>query len=226
MKTSAQFNIDIAEKYGTEASIVWELLDSFCKIQRALDKQKMYRNEEWWCRTPDAVFDVLIPYIKEKKRKAIIDKLVENGLIEINGDEYTTHLKNDDKAKKKEKKVVVTKTESEDRIYSFSRMENGEMKSYDVPGSKLIAMLIEQFKYINPDYEKFYGHRTQRKALAEMIEHYNPEILFNLLAVIPKTNSIQYAPVILTPMQFKSKAAQLIIFMQREGKNNSTGFVM
>lgn len=225
MKTSAQFNIDISEKYGVEASIVWELLDSFCRIQRAMDKQKMYRNEEWWCKCPDAVFEILIPYIKEKKRKSILEKLLANEVIAIQDDEYTTHLPNED-TKKKEKKIVVKKTESEDRIYSFNRVENGQMKRYDVAGSKLIAMLIEQFKYINPDYEKFYGHPSQRKALSEMIDQYQPEILFNLLAVIPQTNKQQYAPVILTPQQFKSKAASLIIFIQREGNNNSTGFVM
>lgn len=222
MKTSAQFDINIAEKHGVEASIVWELLDNFCKIQRSMHKEKMYREEVWWCKCPDEVFDTLLPYINEKKRKSIIEKLISKGLVESSGDEYTTHLRSDDSTKKP-KTTIVKKLENEDRIYTFNKLENGEVVTYDVAGSKLVAMLIHEFRFINPDYEKFYGHPVQRKALLEMVQLYPPDILFNLLAAVPETNKQKYAPVILTPLQFKSKAAQLITFIQRESKTSTQG---
>ena len=220
MKTSAQFDITIAKKYGVEEAIVFELLDTFCRIQRSLDKQKMYRDEVWWCKCPIEVLIQFLPFLKDKKIKEILEKLEKKNAIESKGDEFTTYLQNDTE-KKKKKDVEIKKVENEDRIYSFSKLEDGEMKSFEVPGTKLVAMLIHEFRFINPDYKKFYSHKGQRKALLEMTEQYTPEIMFNLLEMVPQANKEKYAPQILTPIQFKSKAAHLITFIQRERNDSS-----
>jgi hypothetical protein len=224
MKTSSIFDTKIAKKYGVEDAIVFELLDNLCHIQKAMGRDKMYRNGFWWCKCPDEVFDQFLPFVNVKKRQKILARLLRNELIQSEEGQFTTNLQDDDD-KKSKNKVEIKKVDNDDRIFTFSKMEDGEMKHFEVPGSKLVAMLIHEFQYVNPDYKKFYAQKAQRNALLEMTESYAPEMMFQMLEIIPRTNVEKFAPQIFSPMQFKNKAAQLITFIRREGNDNN-GFVL
>src|SRR3990167_3963186 len=79
-----------------------------------------------------------------------------------------------------------------------------------------INPLIELFKPINPSYKELYANITQRKSLQRVVISLGFEKTEQVLKLLPKTNSMQYAPSITTPHQLEQKLGQLIAFLQKE----------
>lgn len=221
MKTSAQFDQEIARKHGVDSSIVWTLVDDFCRIQRALNKKKMYKDEIWWCHLPDEVFDELVPYYTQSKRSQIIERLEKKGLLKIDGSTYSTYISNTPGTKKKE--IVVKETETKDKMFPVTKIVNDAPQLVEEKATKIVNDLIDGFQAVNPDYEKFFRHKTQRNALYRMLENYQADILFYLVRMLQETNNEKYAPMIVTPLQLESKAPQLITFIKRNKKSKQGG---
>jgi hypothetical protein len=79
-----------------------------------------------------------------------------------------------------------------------------------------IFNLIELFKPINPSYKRFYANTTQRACLDRLIKENGQEQIEWILNVLPKTNTMQYSPVITTPQQLENKIGQLKAFVLKE----------
>lgn len=79
-----------------------------------------------------------------------------------------------------------------------------------------IALIIDLFKDINPAYKKWFGNTTQRKAVASLLERVGFEQLQKVIALLPKTNKIQYLPTITTPLQLEDKWASLEAGLTKE----------
>lgn len=76
--------------------------------------------------------------------------------------------------------------------------------------NKQISSVIEAFVAINPNCSRFYGNKTQRNACHDVITLYGYDIVMNLIKeVIPKSNEMQYAPQIVTPLQLLEKYTSL-----------------
>lgn len=81
--------------------------------------------------------------------------------------------------------------------------------------------LIELFKEINPSYKKLYSNTTQRSCLERIIKENGLDQVKWILEMLPKTNTMQYWPIITTPQQLENKIGQLKAkFLQEKNKFN------
>lgn len=79
-----------------------------------------------------------------------------------------------------------------------------------------INLLIDSFKEVNPSYEQLFKRPNQRAACQRLLAKHGPEKLGQIMALLPKTNSMQYAPVITTPIQLEDKLGSIIAFVGKE----------
>lgn len=78
--------------------------------------------------------------------------------------------------------------------------EDTETSSVDIP------ILIKAFEGLNPASKKFYGIPVQRKACKSLIETYGLDRVIGVIEkTLPKTNGLQFFPVITTPLQLSDK---------------------
>jgi hypothetical protein len=84
-----------------------------------------------------------------------------------------------------------------------------------------IPEVIKEFEPINQQAPKWYGNKTQRKACGELIEANGLDNVISVVRLLPKTNQMDYMPVITTPYQLAQKWSSLAAALQRK-KNNQT----
>ena len=82
--------------------------------------------------------------------------------------------------------------------------------------AELIVSVIDSFNEINPSYKLWYGNTTQRAAVDRLLVEHGKEHLDKVLALLPKTNSMQFFPTITTPVQLEDKWAALSAAMLRK----------
>lgn len=75
--------------------------------------------------------------------------------------------------------------------------------------SVLISEVIKAFEVVDPKNKTYYGNKTQRKACDFLINEYGAEMVFKVIAVLPKTNKISYMPRINSPYDLKEKWVKL-----------------
>lgn len=81
---------------------------------------------------------------------------------------------------------------------------------------KNIVDLIDLFKSVNPSYKQFFGNKTERACLTRMLQEHGREKLTELIEVLPKTNSMDFAPVITSPYKLERKLGDLLAFISKE----------
>lgn len=62
---------------------------------------------------------------------------------------------------------------------------------------------------VNATCRQYYSRRSQREPLQRLIHLYGHEIVFQVIALLPKTNRIAYMPTVTTPVQLENKWADL-----------------
>ncbi len=108
------------------------------------------------------------------------------------------------------------------RKRSLSKVKLSKVKSNsETEVSQGISLVIDLFKDINPTYKKWFGNTTQRKAVTSLLERHGFEQLRKVIALLPKTNTIQYLPTITTPLQLEDKWSSLEAGLTKE-KNKIT----
>ena len=78
--------------------------------------------------------------------------------------------------------------------------------------------LIDLFKSINPSFERLFKNKTQRLAIERMADKFGEDKLIKLIEILPKTNEMQYAPSITTPLQLEQKMGSLKVFLQKRNE--------
>ena len=91
-----------------------------------------------------------------------------------------------------------------------------------ITGSQ-INQLIELFKPLNPNYEKLFANKTQRKCLEELVKKYGYEKMENGLRALPKIVILPYSPTITTPCELQAKMGKLSQFLQKERNKGRFG---
>lgn len=92
--------------------------------------------------------------------------------------------------------------------YIGNQMESEEKRREDNISniySKQIADIIKAFELIDIKNKTYYGNKTQRKACEFMIKEYGFEVVIKVIAILQKTNKIEYMPTIYTPFELKEK---------------------
>lgn len=86
----------------------------------------------------------------------------------------------------------------------------------------LIAELILSFEGVNPSFKRWYANTTQRGACDRLIVSHGLEQVKKVLALLPKTNGMQFFPTITTPVQLEDKWAQLeAALIRKKGESES-----
>ena len=80
---------------------------------------------------------------------------------------------------------------------------NSEVPSQD------IVEIINSFKPVNPAYQKWFGNKTQRGAIQRMIPIHGKEKILQIVSYLPRSNTIPYVPIIVTPLQLEEKWSTL-----------------
>ena len=105
----------------------------------------------------------------------------------------------DNKATTKQQQSDTNKNDNKDKNDTIP-----ETSSEDIP------LIIKAFELLNPASKKFYGNITQRKACKMLSETYGLERVIAVIEkTLPKTNTMQFFPVITTPLQLNDKWASL-----------------
>lgn len=116
-------------------------------------------------------------------------------------------------------------TKSSIQLDTYKRKKDNITK--DMPEqSSGIPLIIDLFKEINPAYKKWYGNTTQRKAVANLLERNGMEQLQKVIALLPKTNKMQYLPTITTPLQLEDKWASLEAGLLKEKKKTKREIIL
>jgi len=75
--------------------------------------------------------------------------------------------------------------------------------------------MIDLFKSVNPSFERLFKNTTQRSAIERMTKQFGGEKLKKLIELLEKTNKLQYAPSITTPLQLEQKMGSLKVFLEK-----------
>lgn len=103
--------------------------------------------------------------------------------------------------------------------------KNDKKNTAEETSAGAIPLIIDLFKDINPTYKKWFGNTTQRKAVANLLERNGFEQLQKVIALLPKTNKIQYLPTITTPCQLEDKWASLEAGLTKEKNKLKANYV-
>lgn len=87
---------------------------------------------------------------------------------------------------------------------------------------KAINDLIDLFKAVNPNWERLFANKTERRAMERMVKKVGEEKIKFVIEKLPTTNKVPYAPVITTPYQLEKKLGNLIAFYQRKKAESET----
>lgn len=102
--------------------------------------------------------------------------------------------------------------------YNNDNKDNNDNNVKDIATTSVanINPLIELFKDINPSYKQFYSNKTERACLTRMLKEHGLEKLTELIEVLPKTNTMDFAPVITSPYKLEKKLGDLMAFINKE----------
>lgn len=78
-----------------------------------------------------------------------------------------------------------------------------------------IVDIINAFSEVNPSYRKYFANTTQRAASGRLVKTHGKDKVLQVIAILPQTNKVPYAPVITTPAELENKFAALAVFFQR-----------
>ena len=86
-----------------------------------------------------------------------------------------------------------------------------------------INSLLEEFKEVNPSYERLFSNKTQRDAMARLIKKHSPDKVKEMIGALVITNSKDFAPTIISPLELETKLGKLIAFVRREKSTINNG---
>lgn len=93
-------------------------------------------------------------------------------------------------------------------------------------GSEEIPLLIKSFEKINPACKKMYSNTTQRKACQDLIDEYGFDRVSSVIEkTLPKTNIIEFFPVITTPAKLRDKWADLESAIMKQKNKVKTNII-
>jgi phage replication O-like protein O len=112
-------------------------------------------------------------------------------------------------------KVIHTKDNTKDRDTKDTATDAARRVKETIH-NPLGAQIIKAFSEFNPVCEKYYGNKTQRAACDHLIETHGLEKVLQIVAILPKTNTMRFMPTITTPYILADRWAQLEAAMRKK----------
>lgn len=102
----------------------------------------------------------------------------------------------------------------------YNNKEIEQVRNTSEPSPQEIPEVIKAFESINPACSRYYGNKTQREAVRQLIEiHTYERVLKIVTTVLPKSNGLAYVPTITTPLQLLEKYSALETALKRAQSN-------
>ncbi len=136
----------------------------------------------------------------------------------VNWDKYQ---KNEQQTDSKANNKRTTDEQQTDTNKNDKNVKNDKKDTMQPAVSDEINPLIELFKSINPSYKTLYSNTTQRSCLKRLLKELGREKLELAINTVVQTNGMDYAPVITTPYELEKKLGSLMVFIKKQGINNS-----
>lgn len=86
--------------------------------------------------------------------------------------------------------------------------------------NKSIAKVIDLFKIVNENYKSFFGHKTQRKAVKELLEKHSEEEIEKYIYLAKFSTNNQYFSHFISPYELQIKWSKIDLFWQRKQVND------
>lgn len=125
---------------------------------------------------------------------------------------------------RKSNNKATTKQQQADTNNNDKKIKNDKNTS-ETKVSQIVPLVIDLFKDINPAYKKWFGNKTQRKAVESLVEKVGFEQLAKVIALLPKINKMPYLPTITTPLQLEDKWASLEVGLTKLKLKNKESHV-
>lgn len=109
---------------------------------------------------------------------------------------------------------ATTKRQQSDTINKDNKGNKEDNNTAELNSADIVEM-ISCFKEVNPAFKKWYANKTQRAALGRLLETNGKEKLQKIIKLLPRSNGMEYMPVITTPLQLEDKIAQLASAWQK-----------
>ena len=160
-------------------------------------------------------------------RKAI-DELKETGYLRENEDKewhiydvsYKEREEYQKQIKQEKKEKAAENIEKKIKIKRKSKREEPE-KIFESKFKEKRKELMD-FIHDNINENLPYHHKAQREAAGDMIKNYGLEESIRFAKAALKANDEEYAPVITTPYDLKTKLSQLAAYYRRKKNNEKT----
>lgn len=125
---------------------------------------------------------------------------------------------NSEKTKPRSEKTKPNKTVSIDSINKTERSAEGAGVS-----SKEFQSIIDMFKIVDPNHERFFKNKTERAALERLVAKHGVEKITNTIKFLPTSNAIKYAPTITSPVDLERNLGRLIAWHRKEKSLQNKG---
>lgn len=80
------------------------------------------------------------------------------------------------------------------------------------------AEIIKAFEAVDPKNKTYYGNKSQRASCDFLIEEYGLAKVLEVVAILPKTNTLSYIPSIKSPYELKEKWSKLADALSKKKK--------
>lgn len=181
----------------------------------------------WGCKEIRPNFDTICDRSNTSARQAknSIKRLVEVGLISVvsgrgrshsnvyellkcpKGCKKCTFIKGAENAPEKVQKVQIKGAENAHELDKEIDNNNIILAEQSSAG---VNEVIDLFKTVNPAaYKKWFANKTQRASVKRLIDLYGKDQILRVVNFLPKTNNLQFCPVITTPIQLEDKYSAL-----------------
>jgi len=84
----------------------------------------------------------------------------------------------------------------------------------------MVSEAIKAFEEVNPTCKRYYGNKTQRKAIEHLLDDYGLDMVLKVIQILPKTNEIPYLPTITTPYKLEQKWQDLKAGMTKQNNKH------
>ena len=141
-------------------------------------------------------------------------KKISAGSTLSNNEEISAESEGD-KSPKQHKISAESNVEEEPTLRrSIKKNTTSEQSSQDIP------KVIKLFETVNPLIGKYYANKTQRASVTRLLKVFGFIELERMIAFLPRTNAMPYAPKITTPYQFEQDYAKLKAFLAQKRSIN------
>lgn len=208
-----QFDTCVASKVDVTAAIVFDWL------QRRSDIEMLLTSKRGVACT-DILLLTTFPWLGKNQASLIITKLKNAKLIEVDNADSTLIIPLSTNIKIRKPRLAAVIPADVRQITYTRRDADGSLTETTSTVHELVDEFINQFDIlkITPNTEFLYKSKAERRSVESLFDKYGIEKCFDVLNVLPHTNRLEFAPIILGPRDLLYKFPNLLLYIER---NNS-----